>query len=107
MAEKTGTLWEGMNVSGDHSCCHGFPSLAAWLIAREALGIRKVDCRTKTVELACPKTEVLAWCKGRIPLGDGMLSLGWHQRADKRTLKVTELPAGWRMVDVNPKEGVK
>ena len=104
MAAKTGTLWEGMDVSGDHSCCHGFPSLAAWLIAREALGVRRIDHAGRTVELNVPKGCPLDRCEGVLPLGDARLELSWRRKGGAVEFDV-KCPDGWRVVGAGGRAG--
>jgi alpha-L-rhamnosidase len=94
MAEKTGTLWEGMDVSGDHSCCHGFPSLAAWLIAREALGVRRIDHAAKTVDIRIPARSPLPRCEGTLPLADGRLAVSWRREGEAIDVDIA-CPEGW------------
>ena len=97
MAEKTGTLWEAVSSDG-YSCCHGFPSLAAWLIVREALGVRAIDRKAKTVRVAPPGDVPLAWCEGTVPVSGGeALSVAWRKVNGTPMLDV-RLPPGWRQV---------
>ena len=95
MAEKTGTLWEAVSPVG-YSCCHGFPSLAAWLIARDALGVRSVDRRAKTVDVRPPLDAPLDWCEGTVPVsGTESVSVSWRREGGRPVVDV-RLPAGWR-----------
>ena len=95
MAEKTGTLWEAVSSDG-YSCCHGFPSLAAWLIVRDALGVKAIDRKAKTVRIAPPTDVPLDWCEGTIPVsGNETITVKWRKERGKPMLDV-RLPPGWR-----------
>ena len=95
MAEKTGTLWEAMSSDG-YSCCHGFPSMAAWLIVRDALGVKAIDRASKIVTVAPPSDIPLDWCEGTIPLpGDESCHVHWTRNGGKTNIDVS-LPSGWR-----------
>ena len=94
MAEKTGTLWEAMSSAG-YSCCHGFPSMAAWLLVRDALGVKAIDRRTKTVTLSVPSGIPLDWCEGTIPVSSTeAITVKWRKSNGEPSLNV-ELPPGW------------
>ena len=95
MAEATGSLWEGMNTTGGYSCCHGFPSMAAWVIARDALGLRTIDRANRKVKVAVPDGIPLDWCEGTVPVSaDGAVTIRWRKADGKPSVDV-ELPAGW------------
>ena len=95
MAEKTGTLWEAVSSDG-YSCCHGFPSLAAWLIVRDALGVKAIDRKAKTVRIDPPADVPIDWCEGTIPVsGNETVSVRWRKERGKPMLDVC-LPPGWR-----------
>jgi len=95
MAEKTGTLWEAMSSDG-YSCCHGFPSMAAWLLVRDALGVKAIDRAAKTVAVSPPSDIPLDWCEGTIPLPAGQsCHVKWTRAGDKTDIAVS-LPSGWR-----------
>ena len=49
MAERTGTLWE--NDGAYASCNHGFASHIVHTLYRDVLGVARVDCPNKTVNL--------------------------------------------------------
>ena len=94
MAEKTGTLWESVSSDG-FSCCHGFPCMAAWLLARDALGVKAVDRVAKTVVVAPPEDVPLEWCEGTVPVSDGeAIHVSWRKVEGHAVLDV-ELPSGW------------
>lgn len=94
MAEKTGTLWESVGTDG-YSCCHGFPSMAAWLIARDALGVKSISRAEKKVEIEIPRSSRLDWCEATIPLSASE-ELGVRWRKDGgRIVHEIDLPAGW------------
>ena len=96
MALKTGTLWESVSPEKGYSCCHGFPSMAAWLLARDALGVRRINRATKELEVAVPQGIDLAWCEGRLPVSETEeVRVRWHRRNGRNDLAV-DLPRGWR-----------
>lgn len=95
MAEKTGTLWEAMSSDG-YSCCHGFPSMAAWLLVSDALGVKAIDRASKTVTVAPPSDIPLDWCEGTIPLPAGEACHVKWTRKDGKTDIAVSLPGGWR-----------
>ena len=95
MAEKTGTLWEAMSSEG-YSCCHGFPAMAAWLLARDALGVKAIDRAAKTVTVSPPAGVPLDWCEGAIPLPGGETCRVRWMRKDGKTEVSVSLPDGWR-----------
>ena len=95
MAEKTGTLWEAVSPDG-YSCCHGFPSLAAWLIVRDALGVKAIDRKAKVVRIDPPADVPIDWCVGTIPVsGNETITVRWRKERGKPSLNV-HLPPGWR-----------
>ena len=96
MAEKTGTLWEAVSSDG-YSCCHGFPSMAAWLLVRDALGVKAIDRKAKTVTIAPPSDVPLMWCEGTVPLPDGAAMVRWRKENGKQEVDVS-LPRGWSRV---------
>ena len=97
MAEKTGTLWEAVSSDG-YSCCHGFPSLAAWLIVRDALGVKVIDRKAKAIHLRLPADVPLDWCAGTIPVSDKeSVTVRWRRANGKPTLDV-RLPPGWSQI---------
>ena len=94
MAEKTGTLWEAVSSDG-YSCCHGFPSLAAWLIVRDALGVKAIDRKAKVVEMRQPEGVSLEWCEGTVPVSrTEAVFVKWRKEAGVPSLQI-ELPSGW------------
>ena len=96
MAEETGTLWESVNADETYSCCHGFPSMAAWLLARDALGLKRIDRASKTIDIALPCNVDLEWCEGTIPVSsDAVVTVKWRKVGEKPVADV-ELPDGWR-----------
>ena len=95
MAEKTGTLWESVGTDG-FSCCHGFPSMAAWQIVRDALGVKSISRGEKRVRIEVPADIPLEWCEGEIPVSaTESVKVKWR-RAGGRTDLSVELPDGWR-----------
>ena len=98
MAEKTGSLWEAVSSDG-YSCCHGFPSLAAWLVVRDALGVKAIDRKARTVLIDPPAGVSLDWCEGTVPVSDGeAIAVKWSGgKPDVR------LPPGWRRLSAQGK----
>lgn len=96
MAEKTGTLWEAVSPDG-YSCCHGFPCLAAWVLVRDALGVRRIDRKAKTVEVAPPKGIALDWCEGTVPVSrTESVTVKWRKESGAEPAFSVELPCGWK-----------
>ena len=94
MAEKTGTLWESMSSAG-YSCCHGFPSMAAWLLVRDALGVKAIDRKARTVATSKPSDIPLDWCEGTIPVSSTeSVTVKWRKSNGEPSFTV-ELPQGW------------
>ena len=94
MAAKTGSLWESLDTDGSWSCCHGFPSMAAWVLCRDALGLKRIDRANRTVEIAVPKDVPLDWCEGTIPVDAyGEVTIRWRKAS--AAPEVT-LPEGWK-----------
>ena len=84
-----------MDTTGGYSCCHGFPSMAAWVIARDALGLRTIDRANRKVKVAVPDGIPLDWCEGTIPVSaDAAVTIRWRKANGKPSVDV-ELPAGW------------
>lgn len=98
MAEKTGTLWEAMrSPSVGFSCDHGFTASAAGLIARHALGIRRIDRAAKVVRFEVPTGIALDWCEGTIPVSETeTANFKWRRKGAETSVEV-ELPSGWRV----------
>ena len=96
MAEKTGTLWEAVSSDG-YSCCHGFPCLAAWVLVRDALGVKRIDRRAKTVEVSPPKGIALDWCEGVVPVSrTESVIVKWRKGSAAEPSCSVELPCGWK-----------
>lgn len=98
MAERTGTLWEHVNTSA--SCNHGFASHIAVTMARDFLGVRRIDYAAKTIFFRPPENLPLDSISMDIPVGsDGSLArIGWT-RKDGKLVSSHSLPAGWRIAD--------
>lgn len=95
MAEDTGTLWEGMDTDSSYSCCHGFPSMAAWLLARDALGLKRIDRVAKQVVIDLPRGVGLDWCEGTIPVSaTESVTVGWKKTGEYPVATVA-VPSGW------------
>ena len=98
MAEKTGSLWEAVSSDG-YSCCHGFPCLAAWILVRDALGVKRIDRSTKTVEVSPPKGIALDWCEGTVPVSrTESVTVRWRKESGTEPSCSVELPSGWKRV---------
>ena len=94
MVEKTGTLWESVSSDG-YSCCHGFPSMAAWLLVRDALGVKAIDRRTKTVTVSMPSDIPLDWCEGTVPVSSTeSVTVKWR-KSGGAFLPDVKMPSGW------------
>jgi alpha-L-rhamnosidase len=91
MADRTGTLWENVGSSG--SCNHGFASHVVRLLYRDVLGLYDVDSVNKVVRLRFPNVQ-LDWCRGRLPVDGGVISLTWRTRGEKREYHF-QVPAGY------------
>ena len=99
MAEKTGTLWESVSTEG-FSCCHGFPCQAAWLLVRDALGVKQIDRRAKTVYVSAPKGIALEWCEATLPVSiDESVTVKWRRTSDGRLAYDSVLPQGWKLTE--------
>ena len=99
MAEKTGTLWEAVSSDG-YSCCHGFPCMAAWLLVRDALGVKSIDRKNKVVTIDAPADLPLDWCEGVVPLSEGAsANVSWRRGSDGAVHVDVILPEGWKRYD--------
>lgn len=96
MVDLTGTLWE--NDTPTASCCHGFASHTAVLLARDILGLRAIDPVGKTVRISIPADLPLESCSGSFPTPDGPVSLSWKKAANGKPERTLSLPSGWRSV---------
>ena len=97
MAEKTGTLWESVGTDG-FSCCHGFPCQAAWLLVRDALGVKRIDRGAKTVHVSVPEGIPLEWCEATLPVSkDESVMVRWRRSSDGRLVYDSALPHGWKL----------
>ncbi len=91
MARRTGTLWE--NVDARASLNHGFASHAVHTLYRDVLGLYRVDPVKRRVKVRFVDSD-LAWCEGRIPVSDGVVSLRWR-KDHGRILYQLDVPAGY------------
>ncbi|WP_321995535.1 hypothetical protein [Draconibacterium orientale] len=80
MVARTGTLWE--NIHTRASLNHGFASHVAHAYYRDVLGAKDVDLVNKRICIEFNKHD-LDWCKGSIPLGDGLLTISWEKKGNK------------------------
>ena len=98
MAEKTGTLWESVGTDG-FSCCHGFPCQAAWLLVRDALGVKRIDRGAKTVHVSAPEGIPLEWCEATLPVSkDESVTVKWRRDSKGCPEYESVLPRGWKIV---------
>ena len=98
MAEKTGTLWESVGTDG-FSCCHGFPCQAAWLLVRDALGVKRIDRGAKTVHVSTPEGIPLEWCEATLPVSkDESVTVKWRRDSKGCPEYESVLPRGWKIV---------
>jgi len=88
MAAQTGTLWEHDSPSA--SCCHGFASYAAVLLAHSVLGIEKVDLNAKKLVLLKDVRAKLDWDEGCFPAGAGTIRVRRQDGVCK-----ADVPEGW------------
>ena len=93
MAELTGTLWEYLSTYA--SCCHGFPSIAAVHVCRDALGVRSIDYIGKKVVFRPDPSVPLDWCKGTLPLSRTEVGSFEWRREGGRIVSDVKLPVGW------------
>jgi alpha-L-rhamnosidase len=91
MADRTGTLWENVETSG--SCNHGFASHVVHLLYRDVLGLYEIDTVNKMVRLRFPDVR-LDWCRGRVPVEGGVISLTWRKEGEKKRYHL-QVPAGY------------
>jgi len=80
MAERTGTLWENMDVRA--SCNHGFASHVAHLLYRDVLGVRQADAPNGKVTVRLADLP-LDWCRGKLPCRDGAVDLEWWREGEQ------------------------
>ena len=91
MADRTGTLWE--NIEPSASCNHGFASHAVKILYRDVLGLYEIDAVQKRVLVRLADSN-LEWCEGRVPVGDGTVSLRWWKQQGRLHCRL-DAPAGW------------
>lgn len=92
MADRTGTLWEHQQLRA--SLNHGFASHACHILFRDALGVT-VDPSARRIRLLLTPLD-LAWCEGRLPVGDGAVELRWRRDAGRLVCRLA-LPAGYEL----------
>lgn len=91
MVERTGTLWENQQ---DHaSLNHGFASHAAVTLYRDILGAYEVDILQKRLHIRL-NPITLAWCGGKLPVGDAFITIQWKQDESNLALFV-DTPEGF------------
>jgi alpha-L-rhamnosidase len=91
MAGRTGTLWE--NLGAYASCNHGFASHVVRALYRDALGVRTLDPRARTIRLRLGESK-LGWCQGRIPTADGPVHISWSLAGGHLRWRC-QAPCGW------------
>lgn len=95
MARITGTLWE--NALPSASVNHGFASHVLHLAVRDLLGLR-LDRAARTLRIET-RDPPLDWCRARVPLEGGELTVAWRREGQGVRVEIAGLPAGWRVVD--------
>jgi len=97
MAERTGTLWENVNVDSGYSADHGFAAQAAWVLVRNALGVVKLDRESKTIVVS-PSAELpLEWAEGTIPVSPKeAVTVKWR-KVNGVPVVETNLPKEWNV----------
>ena len=93
MADRTVTLWE--NNGAEASCDHGFASHAAHVFVRDVLGLYQIDPTHKTIQLRLADLK-LDWCRGAIPVSDGVVRLDWR-KTDGKIGYHLETPPGYKV----------
>lgn len=93
MAEKTGTLWEHMGTQA--SCNHGFASHVVHSLYRDILGVRRVDTRSKRIEVEIFDVG-LDWCEGTIQTPAGPVVLRWQVEGQEAWYSI-DAPAGYEV----------
>ena len=91
MADRTGTLWESLRSNA--SCNHGFASHLTNVLYRDVLGVYEVLPCERKVRLRFIDSG-LEWCKGAVPVGDGLIEVEWQYRSGEFDAKV-KLPIGY------------
>ena len=94
MAEKTGTLWEF--ASPRASCCHGFASYAAVLIAHCVMGIEKIDVPARRLVLRDDVGAKVEWAELDVPADGGRIRVRRRGSACD-----ADVPDGWTVERVN------
>ena len=97
MAHLTGTLWENMHSHA--SCNHGFASFIGYVLYRDVLGIKEVDCVKKKITIRFTDLD-LEHCSGSMPVGDEVIKLEWS-RANNTLHYKLETPKEFKVVIEN------
>jgi len=97
MADATGTIWE--NVGAYASCNHGFASHVAHNLYRDILGIHHLDAPQKIIRIHFNDVG-LQWCRGRMPIPGGFVSVNWWKGANKLHYHA-DVPAGYELTIEN------
>lgn len=96
MAERTGTLWESVDVDSGYSADHGFASQAAWILVRNALGVVKLDRKSKKVIVSPSADLPLEWAEGTIPVSPKeTVTVKWRKVGGEPVVEMS-LPIRWR-----------
>jgi hypothetical protein len=70
--------------------------MAAWLLVRDALGVKSIDRKNKVVAIDAPADLPLDWCEGVVPLPDGKSAkVSWRRGPDGAVHADVILPDGW------------
>ena len=88
MADMTGTLWE--HASPQASCCHGFASYAAVLLAHSVLGVEKIDIPARKLVLRNDVRVKVDWIDAAFPVGGEMIRIRRRGSAFD-----ADVPDGW------------
>lgn len=98
MADRTGTLWEGLIAEGKNSCSHGYASYLANVLASCAAGVREIDLRARRVTLRAPEGTGLSRGSLSVPTPDGWLSYAWSREGGELKEEVS-LPPEWKRTE--------
>ncbi len=86
-----GNAWQAF---GSRALAHGEPSAAIYCLASDVLGVRPLTPGSAEIEIA-PKPGDLAWAKGAVPTGKGLVNVEWRI-ADGKFKLDCDLPDGVR-----------
>jgi hypothetical protein len=70
--------------------------MAAWLLVRDALGVKSIDRKSKTLSMASVSELPLDWCAGKIPVSSTeAIGVSWRKTGGKPSVQL-DLPPGWK-----------